>query len=96
MGHTLIPNEIKNSTFKSRTRATLHEWGEIKKHKRFVLCRPVCRYVNSSTKHHNLVALEEVNAIMNEHTASRRHSRRSGENDSGTARGIAVIPFESV
>jgi len=27
------------------------------------------RYVNSSTKHHNLVALEEVNAIMNEHTA---------------------------
>jgi hypothetical protein len=27
------------------------------------------RYVNSSTKHHNLIALEETNAIMNEHTA---------------------------
>lgn len=27
------------------------------------------RYTNSSTRHHNLIALEQTNAIMNEHTA---------------------------
>ena len=27
------------------------------------------RYVNSSTMHHNLIALEATDAIMNEHTA---------------------------